>query len=205
MGSKNTGVLFAVFVIVLGMWGCSQEGNLVVKNECSTEFQGEVANQPVMIDSNMEYRTNVYIGKTLGVVGPKDIEVVISGGAWTKKNFTEAVQIRSGETTTYRIVNDVGACAFTNDYTLSINALSVKPCESGEFQPNLLAKNEKLSPGEDKLLQLDKGCWDILVNYGREEFLDTVTAVEIRIGEVDTVKWRPGFGNPVPPPPGAGL
>jgi len=197
MGTKNIGALFAILVIVMGLWGCSQEGNLTVRNECATEFQGHIDNQSVVIDTNMEYNTTVYIGKTLALVGPTDIVIDISGGAWTRRDFTDRFSVKSGETTLYRITSDVGACDFTNDYSLSVNALSVKHCDSTRFDPNLLEKNQKLSPGDKHLIQLDQGCWDVLVNYGREEFLDTVTAVHIKIGEVDTVKWVPGFGDEI--------
>jgi hypothetical protein len=202
MAMKHIGALFTIFVVVLGLWGCSQEGNLVVKNECATEFQGNVDNHPVVIDKNMKFKTTVYIGKTLAVIGPKDINVVIRGGAWTKKDFTEEVPIKSGGTTVYRIVDDIGACDFKNAYNLSVNALSVKRCDSTHFQPNLLDKNQKLSPGDRKLIQLDAGCWDILVDYGREDSLVTVAGVQIRIGEVDTIKWVPGIGATIAALPG---
>jgi len=188
---KSVGALFVITMITLGFWGCSQEGDLVVKNECVTEFQGYVDKQPVVIDVGGEYRTSVYIGKTFSAVGPTDIVINISGGAYTRKNFSDDFSVKSGETTLYRITSDVGACDFTNDYSLSVNALSVRHCDSTHFQPNLLDKNQKLAPGDQKLIQLDSGCWDILVNYGREEFLDTLLAVHIKINEVDTIRWAP--------------
>lgn len=189
---KNTGALVATLAIAVGLWGCSQEGKLNVRNECSTEFSGHIDNQAVTIDPGMAYHTNIYIGKTLAVIGPKEITVPIDGSAWTKKHFAEEVLIKHGGTTIYRITDDTGACDFTNFYSLSINSLRVKSCDSTQFHPNVLEKNQKLVPGDKHLMQLDKGCWDILVNYGRQEFLDTITAVQIKIGEVDTITWQPG-------------
>ncbi len=191
MGMKNIGALFAIILIAVGLSGCSQDGDLIVKNETSTEFQGYVEGKSVVIDRGMEYRTNIYIGKTLAVVGPKDINVTISGSAWTKKSFTKEIKVTSGETTTFSIINDTGACAFSNNYHLPVNAVSKKDCDSTEFDLNLLEKGEAILPAGWKVLQLDPGCWDILVNYSMKQDLDTVTHVEIEVGAVDTVAWAP--------------
>jgi hypothetical protein len=193
MGKNGTGALFAIMAIVAILAGCSQEGNLVVANDGASQFQGTVENTHVTIDPGASYRTSVYIGKTLGFIGPTDIKVRIEGSSETKRAFRDETSITSGETTTYRIIDDVGACNFVNSYTLQVNELSYKLCDSTTFSPGVLGVHRSLAPGVRIALQLDAGCWDILVNYGREEFLDTVTAVPIEIGDIVTIHWVPGY------------
>lgn len=198
MGRIRIGALFVLVVAAAAFAGCSEDGDLVIKNECQTEFEGYVDNIFVQIASGDQTSQNIYIGKTLVVVGPSDIDVDISGSAKTKRPFVDRIAVKSGETTTYSIVDDCGALQFQNAYSLQINEISVKLCADTTFGANFLERNQALSPGTAKIFQLDGGCWDILVNYGREGFLDTVTAVPIDIGEVVAISWIPGFVYAVP-------
>jgi hypothetical protein len=192
MGRIRIGALLIFFAA--GVFpGCSQEGNLVVRNDCQTEFEGYVDDQFVEIAPGDEVAMSVYIGKKALVIGPNDIDVEISGSAWTKKPFVESISIQSDETTIYPLVDDVGAIIFQNAYSLQINDISIKQCDSLEFGEGLLSKTQVLSPGTAKLIQLDEGCWDILVNYGREQLLDTVTGIPDAIGQVIRISWIPGY------------
>jgi len=193
MGKYRIGVLFCIIVIIAVISGCSQDGTLVVKNEGATEFTGTVENTQVTIDPGMSYSTSIYIGKTLAIVGPTDIKIPIEGSAETKRLFRAEIQIKNNETTLYPIKDDVGACNFTNTYSLAINELSIKKCDAATFGPNLVEKNHTIGPGTMRALQLDPGCWDILVNYGRQGRLDTVEAVPIGVGTVIHISWVPGY------------
>jgi hypothetical protein len=193
MGKNGVRVLFLILIFVAGLAGCSQEGNLVVKNEGVSEFQGDVENTRVTIDPGKSYTTPVYIGKTLAFVGPSGLTVTVSGSANTKRPFSEEVEITSDETTIYRIIDDVGACDFENRHDLHINAISIKRCDSTEFGPNMLGGDRAMAPGSIKVMQIDPGCWDFLVNYGRLELIDTVTAVPIEIGDEIAIPWVPGY------------
>jgi len=193
MGKNGVRVLFVILIFVVGLSGCSQEGNLAVKNESVSEFQGDVENTRVTIDPGESYTTSIYIGKTLAFIGPSGLTVTISGSASTKRAFSDEVEITSDETTVYRIIDDVGACDFTNRYNLQINAISMKMCDSTEFGPNILGQDRAIAPGTTKVIQIDPGCWDILVNYGRQELLDTVTAIPIEVGDEIDIPWVPGY------------
>ncbi len=193
MGRIRIGALLFFFIAAGALFGCSQEGNLEVKNDCQTEFEGYVDNQFVEIAPGDNVKTTIYIGKKAFVIGPDDIEVEIIGGARTKRSFTATVTVKSDETTIYSITDDVGALVFQNAHNLQINGISVKLCDSLQFGDNLLPKNQALSPGTARLIQLDEGCWDILVNFGREQILDTVTAVPVAIGQVLPISWIPGY------------
>lgn len=202
MGRIRFGALF-VFLSAGALLGCSQEGSLVVKNDCQTEFEGYVDNRLVEIAPGDQVSMSVYIGKKALMIGPNDIPVEISGSALTKKPFVESIVIGSDETTIYSIVDDVGALIFQNAHNLQINNISVKNCDSLEFDEGLLTKNQVLSPGTSKLIQLGEGCWDILVDYGRESLLDTVTGIPGSIGQIIRISWVPGYVY-VPPGRAAG-
>ena len=193
MGKNGIGVLFASIAFVAILAGCSGEGNLTVKNEGTTEFQGYVENQSVIINPEASYTTSIYIGKTLGFIGPTDLPVTITGSAATKRAFSEDVTVTRDETTTYRIIDDVGALNFTNAFSLQVNAVSMKMCDSTQFGPNLLPAGHPVAPGTAKVIQVDPACWDILVNYGREEFLDTLFAIPVDVGQVINIAWIPGY------------
>jgi len=193
MGKYGIGVLFAAIMFLALLSGCSEEGNLVIKNEGATEFTGYVEDESVIINPGSSYSTSVYIGKTLVVIGPTDLTVTITGSAATKRAFSEDVAVASDETTIYRIIDDVGALNFTNAHFLQVNTVSMKMCDSTEFGPNVLPGGHPVAPGTVKVIQIDPGCWDILVNYGREEFLDTITAVPVDIGQVISLAWVPGY------------
>lgn len=198
MGRIRIGALFVLVIAAAAFAGCSEDGDLVVKNECQTEFEGYVDNIFVQIAAGDQTSQNIYIGKTLVVVGPSDIDVDISGSAKTKRPFVDKIAVKSGETTTYTIVDDCGALQFQNAHSLQINEISVKLHDGDTFGDNLLGKNQPLSPGTAKVFQLDGGTWDVLVNYGREGILDTVTSVPIDIGQVVAISWIPGFEYLVP-------
>lgn len=203
MGKHGMRVTISLLISVLSLLGCSQEGKLIVKNEGATEFQGIVENTQVTIDADDSYTKSVYIGKTLAFIGPSGLTVPISGSAATKRAFSDEIEISNDETTTYSIVDDVGACGFTNRYFLQINAISIKMCDSTTFGPSLLGQGQAVAPGTTKVIQFDPGCWDILVSYGREESLDTVTTIPIEVGDEITIPWVPGYVYAPPPSPPA--
>ena len=193
MGRNGIRALCAIAALVAGLSGCSQQGDLVVKNEGASTFQGYVETQSVTIDPGASYKTSIYIGKNLVVVGPTDIGVVVKGSSETKKEFSTEVWVKNGETTTYPLVDDVGALNFRNAHSLQVNGIQLKFCSATEFGENLVPKNHTIAPGTTKGIQVEPGCWDVLVNYGKEELLDTVQSVPISVGEIVTIAWVPGY------------
>jgi hypothetical protein len=201
MGRNGIRALCAVAALAAGLSACSQEGNLVVKNEGASTFQGYVENQSVTIDPGMSYKTSIYIGKNLTVIGPTDISIIVKGSSATKKLFSDEVWIKSNETATYPITDDVGALNFRNAYSLQVNGIQLKRCAEDAFGPNIVEKNHTLAPGTTRVIQFDPGCWDILVDYGREDLLDTVTSVTFEVGRIITIPWVPGYEYVPPAPP----
>jgi hypothetical protein len=203
MAMNGMRVRISLLIFVLSLSGCSQEGKLIVKNEGATEFQGIVENTQVTIDPDDSYTTTIYIGKTLAFIGPSGLTIPIAGSAATKRAFSDEIEITNDETTTYSIIDDVGACSFVNRYYLQINNISMKLCASTTFSPGILEQGQTIAPGTAKVIQFDPGCWDILVNYGREERLDTVTAIPIEVGDEINIPWVPGYVYTPPTPPPA--
>lgn len=193
MGRNGIGALVAIAALAACLAGCSQEGNLVVENAGASEFQGTVENTHVTLDPGASYRTSIYIGKSLAIIGPTNIKVAINGSSETKRAFSDQAEVKGDETTTYRIIDDVGAVNLANAYSLAINEISYKLCSETSFSVSLLGTHKSLSPGSSVAIQLDAGCWDILVNYGREELLDTITAIPIDVGHVINIHWVPGY------------
>lgn len=193
MGRKSFGALLVFFVAGGAFLGCSQEGTLVVKNDCTTEFDGYIDNQFVEIAPGDEVALTVYIGKKAFIIGPSDIGVEVTGYAWTKREFVSTVNVESDATTIYSITDDVGAIRFQNAYSLQINEISTKLCDSPEFDESLLSTTEVLAPGTTMLIQLEANCWDILVDYGRDRLLDTVRVTVESVGQVIPIAWTPGY------------
>jgi len=201
MGRYGMWGLILLLISVVGLSGCSQEGDLIVKNKGATEFQGSVENEHVTIDPGDSYTKSIYIGKSLAVVGPSGISVAISGSCPTKRAFSDEIYLMGDETTIYEINDDVGAVDLVNSYYLKINEVSVKLCSGTAFGSNLLDPASSIAPGTTKVIQIDPGCWDILLNYGRDELLDTVTAIPIALGDEITIPWVPGYVYPLITPP----
>ena len=193
--------LIVLTVFAAALSGCSQEGTLVIKNSASTEFSGFVDGTQVTIDTLDSYETSVYIGKSLAVIGPDKISVIVAGSAATKRTFSEEVTIKSGETTTYKVTDDTGALIFTNMYLRSVNEIAARPCDSLAFGPNLLEANRTIPPGSTATIQLDAGCWDIRINYDRDEILEVVDSVQVDIGQIIEIEWTSGYVYPLPAPP----
>lgn len=193
--------LIALAIFVAGLSGCSQEGTLVIKNSATTEFTGFVDGTQVTIDPSDSYETTVYIGKSLAVIGPDDIPVIVEGSATTKRSFSEEVTIKSGEETTFTIDDDTGALMFTNMHLRSVNEIAARPCDSLAFGPNLLAGSQTIPPGSTATIQIEAGCWDFQINYDREEILEVVDSVQIDIGQIIDMEWTPGYVYPPPVPP----
>jgi hypothetical protein len=192
--------LIALALLVAALSGCSQEGTLVIENKAETEFTGTVDGTQVSIDPGDSYQTAVYIGKSLAIVGPDKINVIVSGSATTKRAFTDEIGITSDETTTYEVQDDAGALLFTNMHIKAVNEIRISECDSLEWGPNLLASKQTVPPGATVTLQLDGGCWDIQINYDREEYLEVVSGVDFTIGEIIEMEWAPGYVYPPPPP-----
>ena len=198
MTKFGAGALIALTIFSAGFVGCSQEGNLVIKNHTATEFTGLVDGIRVNIDSGGKYETTVYIGKRLGgVVGPNEFPVMISGSATTKRPFSSELAVYSGRTTTLLLVDDAGALEFTNRYSRSVNKISARPCGGGAFGGNLLDRSI-IAPNAVAIIQLDEGCWDLEINYDRDELIDVVAGIEIELGRILAYEWTP---LPAPPPP----
>jgi hypothetical protein len=202
MATFGIRALIAVSLMTAALSGCSQEGTLVIENGASTEFTGVVEGTQVTLDTGDSYQTTVYIGRSLAIIGPDHITATVSGSAITTRAFTEEVTIKSGETTTFRVPNDVGALILTNLHTVSINEISARSCGLGDFGPNLLG-GKTIPPGASQTIQLDAGCWDFQINYGREAEIDIVEDAELRVGQVIDIPWVPGYVIPPLPPPEA--
>jgi len=191
-GALLLGVAFATFIC-----GCSQNGSLNVKNGCATEFTGTVGNQYVELAPGQSYPLDVYIGKSAGFIGPSEYDITVAGSAWTKKPFTVSVAVKSDETTSYTISDDAGVILFWNAYNVQVNRVRVRKCGDASFGENLITTGRVFSPGDRLVIQLDPGCWDLLVNYRRDEVRDTAYAIDVTVGAIDTIGWYPGY--PVPP------
>jgi hypothetical protein len=193
--------LIALTIFAAALSGCSQEGTLVIKNSASTEFNGFVDGTQVTIDPSGSYETTVYIGKSLAIIGPDNVPVVVSGSATTKRSFSEEITVKSGETTTFRISDDTGALVFTNMHLRSVNEIAARPCDSLVFGPNLLGAKRTIPPGSTRTIQLDAGCWDLQINYDRDEIKETIDDVNIATGQIIEIEWAPGYVYPPPAPP----
>jgi hypothetical protein len=193
--------LFALTLFVAALSGCSQEGTLVIENDAATDFTGTVDGTQVTIDPGARYETSVYIGKSSGIVGPDKINVIISGSATTKRAFTDEIDITSDETTTYVIQDDAAAIVFTNLYIKAVNEIAIRACGGTDFGPNLLPSKQTVPPGATVTLQIDSGCWDIQVNYDRDEILEVIDTVQVDIGQIVEIEWEPGYVYPPPVPP----
>jgi hypothetical protein len=196
MERKWHGIMLSLAITLGLVSGCSESGSLNVKNECSTEFIGHIDNQFVQLSPGQVYPLDVYIGKSAGIIGPKEYDILIDGSAWTKKPFAASITVKSNETTNYSIRNDAGAILFWNAYTLQVNSVNVRKCGDVDFGPNLVTTGRPFSPGDRLVIQLDPGCWDISINYGRLELKDTVDSNTVVVGGVDTIGWFPGYEPP---------
>ncbi len=170
--------------------GCSVEGELTIVNDSTQEFWGKLNDQPIILDEGQSTTQTIYIGKSSGLIGPDELEVRIAGSTWTKRPFSELIAVKKDDNTVYRIIDDAGSIFFENDSHLQVNQVRVKGCSETEFGPNLIPRNSVLNPADGILVQLDPGCYDFYVNYGREELLDTVSA-DTDIGQVINLYWSP--------------
>lgn len=189
----KAGVLIGSFLALAALLGCSKEGKLIVSNNCKTEFTGSIENEEMKIAPGDKFTKDIYIGKKALIVGPDEIEIEVSGYAMTKKAFNTTVTVKSDETSEYDISDDVGAITLLNAHSLQINRISTKLCDSTQFGENLLSLHQALSPGTSRLIQLEEGCWDILVLYGREDIPDTIASIPVNVGQIISISWIPGY------------
>jgi len=181
---------FAVLLSALFLFiGCSQDGDVKIVNNCNTNFSGVLDDDPITLEPGESYSKNIYIGKKAFVIGPDEYEIYLSGSAWTKKSFTTTITVTSGKTTTYSIEDDIGALKFTNDYIKDIVYFRIKKCSDAEYGNSLVNENYPLKPGKFLLLQLEEGCYDVYLNYGRTAIPDTITSITTETGVVTTYSW----------------
>ena len=183
----------AVFLIsiILLLAGCSQDGDLKIVNSCSTTFNGTLNDDFITIEPGDSYTQNIYIGKKLLIVGPNSYDVVLSGSAWTKKQFTTPITVNSNGTTTYTIKSDIGAIKLLNDYIKDIVAMRIKKCSDSEYGDLIVRDTHPIKPGKFFLMQKEEGCWDIYLQYGRTEIPDTIRNIETVVDSVTPVHWNP--------------
>ena len=146
-------------------------------------------NDPVKLRPGESYSKNIYIGKKLGPIGPDEFEIEISGTAWTKKHFKTKMTVKSGQTTTYSIKDDIGALKFNNTYIKDIIELRLKKCDESEYSESYASENKPVKPGNFFVKQLEEGCYDVLLKYGNEAIEDSVKNINISIGVVTEVYW----------------
>jgi hypothetical protein len=202
MATFGIRALIAVSIMAAALSGCSREGTLVIENNASTEFAGVVEGTQVTLETGASYQTTVYIGRSLGMIGPDEITATVAGSAITTRPFNEEVTIKNGETTTFQVSSDVGAVSVTNMHLASINEISARPCGLGDFGSNLLG-GKTIAPGATQTIQLDGGCWDLQFTYDRDAQIDIVEDAQLRVGQVIAIPWTPGYVIPPLPPPGA--
>jgi len=189
---RSTILIFFLLLFV----GCSQDGDIKVVNNCNTTLTGLVDNDPVKLQPGESYTKNIYIGKKLGLIGPDEFEIEISGTAWTKKSFKTKVVVKSGQTTTYSVKDDIGALKLNNTYIKDIIELRLKKCDETEYGESYATENKPIKPGNFFLKQLDEGCYDIFLKYGSEAIEDSVKGLNISIGVVTEVNWTVGETPP---------
>jgi|WetSurMetagenome_2_1015567.scaffolds.fasta_scaffold70516_2 hypothetical protein len=191
--------LIVLAICAAGLSGCSQEGTLVIHNSASTEFNGFVDGTQVTIDPSHSYEATVYIGKSLAVIGPDHVPVVVEGSATTKRPFSEEVTIKSGETTTFQIADDTGALIFTNIHLRTVTAVATRACDSLAWGSNLLEAGRIIPPGSTRTIQLGAGCWDLKVTFDPDELIDIVSDIPIETGQVIEIAWDTTFVYTPPP------
>jgi len=188
---KREHVLVAIAVLALSaaLTGCSQDGDLTIVNDSASKFRGALKGDRITIEPGESMTENIYIGKTFAFIGPDEIDVTLSGLAWTKREFTEEVTVKSGETTTYRIVDDIGACYIQNMYGDIITAIKIKRCADQEFGPNLM--EGEINTGRGFLLQLDDGCWDVHIIYTLQVYSYYIEDMPMHVGDIIRIYWHP--------------
>lgn len=178
-------LLSALFLFI----GCSQDGDVKIVNNCNTKFSGLLEDEPITLEPGESFSKNIYIGKKAILIGPDEYDIELSGSAWTKKAFRTTITVKSGQTTTYTIDDDIGALRFLNDYIKDIVDFRIKKCSETEYGETLVNENKPLKPGKFIILQLDPGCYDVALLYGRAAIADTVRNLSTEIGVVTNYHW----------------
>ncbi len=189
MRREHVLVTLAVLALSAALIGCSQDGDLTIVNDSASKFSGTLKGERIVIEPDKSITENIYIGKTFAFIGPDEIDVILAGKAWTKREFIEEVTVKSGETTTYRIVDDAGACYIQNMYGDIITAIAIKRCTDQEFGPNLMER--EINTGRGFLLQLDEGCWDVHIIYSLQVYHYYIEDMPMQIGGIIRIYWHP--------------
>lgn len=182
-------VIFFALAAILA--GCSTDGDITIVNNSATAFHGNLEGTGFVIEPGESHTQNVYVGKTFGFIGPSEYDVILYGSAWTVRPFKDIVTAKSGDNFSYTINDDAGALYLVNNYTTTINEISIKRCGEPEYGENLLPMGKYLSPGFGFLLQLDTGCWDIKVIYGKDDLPSYVSNQDVVIGQSAYLYWIP--------------
>ncbi len=168
---------------------CSQDGDVKIVNNCNTNFTGILDEEPISLEPGESYSRNIYIGKKAFLIGPDEYDIELSGSAWTKKPFKATITVKAGETTTFSIKDDIGALRFLNDDSKARVEFRIQQCTETEYSESYVNEYKPIKPGKFLLLQLDEGCYDVSLRYGRMAIPDTVSDLTIEIGSVTEHRW----------------
>ena len=186
---------YITLVIVLlsaAIAGCTVEGDLTIKNETTTRLALTLQRtEKIKLDPGESYSETVYIGKSSLLIGPDSRTIGMSGASWTKRYFTDYVDVTSDGNTAYTVVSDCGAVFFTNTYNKTVTELLVRTCADSVYSDNLLAEGQLLNPADDIIIKLDPDCWVFKVIYGNQNDIDSVQVDDIDIGQVIYIQWNP--------------
>ena len=185
-------IILAIILLSAAFAGCTVEGDLTIKNDSTARLSLVLQKtQKIKLDPGESMTQTVYIGKSSMLIGPDSRNVGMSGASWTKRYFTDYVDVTSDETTVYAVESDCGAVFFTNTYNKTVNELLVRTCADSVYSDNLLEEGQYLNPSDDIIIKLDPGCWVFKVIYGNQSDIDSTQVDDIDIGQVIYLQWTP--------------
>ena len=184
--------ILAIILLSTAFAGCTVEGDLTIKNETTTRLALVYQRtQKIKLDPGESVSQTVYIGKSSLLIGPDSREVGMSGSSWTKRYFTDYIDVNSDANTVYTVKSDCGAVLFTNAYNKTVTELLVRTCADSVYSDNLLEEGQYLNPSDDIVIKLDPGCWVFKIYYGNLGDIDSVQVDDIDIGDVEYIYWNP--------------
>jgi hypothetical protein len=184
--------ILAIILLSAAIAGCTVEGDLTIKNETTARLALTLQKtEKIRLDPGETYSSTIYIGKSSLLIGPSEREIGFSGASWTKRYFTDYIDVKSDATTSYTVVSDCGAVLFINTYTKPISEMQLRECLETVYSDNILAEGQILNPADDIVLKLDPGCWWVKITYGNLDEIDSVQVDDIDIGDIQYINWNP--------------
>jgi len=185
-------------MLLTALVGCSEDGNVFIKNNTGTEFVGEINGRGFALSGFESIELTVKIGTRFLIFGPNEKDVVFEGESCTKFPFREMVTVEGGTTRDVGISPDAICVRIQNQGEFEVEAVYQRDHGTFDWGESLISSS--LFTTESLELRLAPGRYDyLMVDACDDSTVSLSDSTDVIRGTIRWVVHQTGTGGcPLP-------